>query len=230
MIKYRIFQTKLRSKKQHVAKVNLLGCYNRKALVGLMLELGPSRRREELEAMLSLFEKAIIKACTAGFAINLERFLRFEPVIQGGFESGEDQFTRPRNQIQVRAIPNKGFQENFREILPEKLPMVTFSPVFHVVEDLATGQKNLTVSRKQAIRLRGERLRGLREEGRAHLWFVSVDQPEERTASLKPYSVTDTEILLILPPVKFSRGYFEMCWHRDLSNRFGRSEVLAVVD
>ncbi len=230
MIHYRIFQTKLRSKRQHVAKVNLLGCYNRKALVGLMLELGPSRRVEDLEAMLSLFEKAIIKACAGGYAVHLERFLRFEPVIQGGFESGEDQFTRPRNRLVVRAMPTKGFQENFCEILPQKLPMVTFLPIFHVVEDLATGHKNSTVSRKQVIRLRGERLRGLREEGKANLWFVSVDQPEERTASLKPYSVTDTEILLILPPVKFSRGFFEMCWYRDLSNRVGRSEVLAVLD
>ncbi len=230
MIKYRIFQTKLRSRKQHIAKVNLLGCYNRKALVALMRELGPSRCVEDLEAMLSLFEKAIIKTCAAGYAVHLERFLRFEPVIQGGFESGEDQFARPRNRILVRAMPTKGFQENFCEILPEKLPMVTFAPVFHVIEDLATGNKNLTVSRKQVIRLRGERLRCLREEGKAHLWFVCADQAEERTASLKPYSVTDTEILLILPPVSFANGYFEMCWYRDLSRRVGRSEVLAVLD
>ncbi len=229
MIQYRIFQTKLRSVKQFAAKVNLLGSQNRKKLVSLMHEMGLSQSPEEVEATLKFLKKTIVKLCSQGYAVYLDEFIRFEPVITGPFESAEDHFKAPRNQIKIRAAVTKEFQKNFEGLFPQKLPSVVFAPVFHVVENLATGHKNWDVSREQVIRLRGERLRGLKEEGKAKLYFVNAEEPEQKTGALKPYSVTDTEILLILPPVTFVRGYFELYWNRDLSQRVGRSVVLEVL-
>ncbi len=229
MIKYRLFQSKLKGFKQCLAKVNLVGSYQRQDFVNLMLEMGTPHRAEELVAFLSLFEQAVFKACSGGYAVHLEKFLRFEPVIQGRFEGLEDQFQKPRNKVQLRACVTKGFNQQFDELSVEKLPYVTFAPVLHLVEDFASGQNNAVVSRNQPLRIRGERLNYLNDPGESTLYFVNADTPTQKTGKLVPYVVTDTEILLTMPPVEFEHGYFELCRVLDMSHRTGKSEVMQVI-
>lgn len=124
----------------------------------------------------------------------------------------------------------KALNDQFtKNAIVEKLVPTERNPYFYRVEDLASGESNLSVTVGSIVTLYGERLKFDPRNVGEYLRFVNSDDANKFFEFTKFQKLTDKEIVIQLPKVAYTQGYFEIGSAMNSKTiRVGRSTDLTV--
>lgn len=229
-INYSISKSSLSGAVSYVGRTALKGSYNKNDLVSRMIEMRTSLSKEDIEAVLSLFESAVYAICLEGNKVTLDGFLQFTPTISGTFDGLSGSFDRSRNEIyltsQISSVLNNRFA-NDAEVV--KVIGSEKAPLLFEVDDNSTGEINKYVTKNNIITIYGEKLKHDAATAEEHLRFVNAANSSQYIEITNCQKNTDKEIVFLMPATEYASGYFEIASKMNTSTvRTGRSSIVIV--
>jgi hypothetical protein len=211
MIPYQIVEATLAQKRRYVPRTIVTHVYGRQELVRRMVERHPGLQELEIVRVLEAFQSTVERLCCEGAAVNLERFVRFAPVLAGEFSGLDDAYDRKRHELRVNVSVSKSFNKKFRQSgKARRRYLAPVGPILQSVEDLGSNSSNAVVTLGNIVALRGARLRFDPLNPLDHLRFVSGEDPTRWVEITQFHRRVPSECVFLMPQVDFSRGYFEM--------------------
>jgi hypothetical protein len=229
-IKYSIHKTKINGKPVYNGRVQTGGTYSRDMLVSRMSGMGTSLGREDIDSVLSLFEKAVHNICLEGGRISIEGFMQFAPAVGGSFEGESDAFDKSRNEIYVTAQISRAFNNSFAGCAGvEKAIASERKPHILDVADNETGVSNNYITKNNIVMIRGKNLKFYAGRADEYLRFVKAKDRAQYIDIKKCQKITDRQIVFLMPDPGFKAGYFEICSSMGTTTiRTGTSPVIEV--
>jgi hypothetical protein len=229
-INYYISRTMLQNKRHYVGRISLKGSYDRDMLLARMLQMGTSIGKEDIEGVLSLFEKTVYNVCLEGNKVTLDGFLQITPSLRGTFDGESASFDKSKNEVYLTAQISSAFNKGFSsDACIEKILATEKKPYLFEVYDNETGETNLCVTHNNIVTIYGEQMKFDEKSAEEYLHFVNEANPTQFAAITKCQKATDKEIVFLMPETAYAKGYFEVGSKMSASTlRMGKSPSVEV--
>jgi hypothetical protein len=210
-VTYAVSKATLRGTAQYVGRTVVKESYTQDMIVSRMLGMRTSLSKEEIESVLSLFEKTVYTVCREGNKVTLENFMQFTPAIGGTFDGAAALFDRAVNSVYVTAQISPVFNRRFnRETPVDKVTAREKKPALLEITDNNTGTVNAVITQNDIVTIHGDKMKYSSADPEEYLRFVNAQNPSQYAEITRCQKITDREIVFLMPEVAFTSGYFEI--------------------